>query len=65
MGKLIVDSKRAKRIESITDWSNDGKEVYAVRFKNVDGAIWVESKIAIYDLLNKTDEELQVVANNG
>jgi hypothetical protein len=62
--KFIADSKKAKRIEGIWDWTHDGIECYSVRFKNIDGAIWVNSKIEIYDLLNKTDEELQVIANN-
>ena len=64
MSKLIVDSKRAKRIEELYDWSNNGKEFYSVRFKNVDGAIWVDNKMEIYNLLNKTDEELQAIADS-
>lgn len=64
MRKLIVDSKKAKRIEEIWNWTHDGKEYYSVRFKNVDGAIWVDSKMEIYNLLNKTDDELQVIADN-
>lgn len=62
MSKFIVDSKRTKRIEELYDWSNNGKECYSVRFKNVDGAIWIDNKMEIYNLLNKTDEELQAIS---
>ena len=61
MSKFIVDNKRAKRIEELYDWSNDGKECYSVKFKNVDGTIWVDNKMKIYSLLDKTDEELQAI----
>jgi hypothetical protein len=64
MNKFVVDNKKSKRIEELVDWSYDKKECYSVRFKNVDGAIWVDSKMEIYNLLNKTDDELQVIANN-
>ena len=64
MNKLVVYSKSAKRIEELWDWSHDDKECYSVKFKNVDGTIWVGSKMEIYNLLNKTDDELQVIANN-
>jgi hypothetical protein len=64
MSKLIVDHKSAKRIEEIWDWTHDGNECYSVKFKNVDGTIWASSKMEIYKLLHKTDDELQVIANN-
>ena len=64
MNKLTIDSKRAKRIEQLWDWSFDGKECYSVKFKNIDDVIWVDSKMKIYELLNKSDEELQEIANN-
>ena len=64
MNTLVVDRQRAKRIEELWDWTHDGKECYSVRFKNVDGAIWVDNKMEIYNLLNKTDDELQVIVNN-
>ena len=64
MSRLIVDSKKAKRIEELWDWTHDGKECYSVKFKNVDGTIWIDNKMKIYDLLNKTDDELQEIANS-
>ena len=64
MNKLVVDSKSAKRIEELWDWTHDDQECYSVKLKNVDGTIWVGSKMEIYNLLNKTDDELQVIANN-
>lgn len=64
MSKLVVDSKRAKRIKEVWDWTHDGKECYSVKFTNVDGVIWVDNKMEIYNLLNKTDDELQVIADN-
>ena len=64
MSKLIVDSKRAKRIEELFDWTNAGKECYSVKFKNIDGTIWIDNKMEIYNLLHKTDEELQAIANS-
>lgn len=64
MSKIMVDSKRAKRIEELYDWSHDGKECYSVKFKNVDGTIWVDNKMEIYNLLNKSDKELQAIAES-
>ena len=64
MNKLIVDRNRAKRIISICDCSHDNITCYSVRFKDVDGAIWVDDKMEIYNLLNKTNGELQAIANN-
>lgn len=61
---IIIDSKRAKRIDELFDWSHDGKECYSVKFKNVDGTIWIDDKMEIYNLLNKTDDELQLIADN-
>ena len=64
MNKLIVDSKRAKRIEELFDWTHDDKECYSIKFANIDGVIWVSNKMQIYTLLNKTDAELQLIADN-
>lgn len=63
MSKIMIDSKRSKRIEELFDWSHDGKECYSVRFKNMIDTIWVESKMEIYNLLNKTDDELREIAD--
>lgn len=64
MSKLIIDRSRAKRIESIFDWTFNNRECYSIQFKNIDGVIWVTSKMEIYDLLSKTDTELQAIADN-
>lgn len=64
MRKLLLDKHRANRIEELWDWSCDGKECYHIKFKNVDGGIWVNSKTDIYILLNKTDDELQKIADS-
>ena len=64
MSKLLVDSKRAKRITTIYDWSHDNKECYSVQFKDIDGVIWIDNKMEIYNLLNKTDDELQAIVDS-
>ena len=64
MRKLILDRERSKKIEELWVWTHDGKECYSVKFKNVDETIWVSNKMEIYNLLNKTNEELQEIANN-
>ena len=64
IGKLLLDKKRANRIEELWDWSHDNVECYSIKIKNVDGTIWTDNKMEIYSLLDKTDSELQMICNN-
>lgn len=67
MAKLIIQKKDKDLFESVTEWENN---IYSVRFKNYDDAIWCKSLSDVYLALDQfkrtgrvnTNEYSEVVA---